>query len=358
MTTQEIDQTKAEAFAGRMIGNLNGAGVALLTNLAHRTGLFETLAKLPPSTSEEVANAAGLQERYVRECLGGLVVGKVVDYDPATRKYSLPPEHAAFLTKAAGPDNLALFAQFLPLIAEVEGELVERFREGGGVPYSSYRRFAEVMAEASAPLYDRFLVEKMLPLIPGLRERLDRGIDAADIGTGAGHAINVLAKAFPQSRFVGYDFSEEGIRRGVAEAKAWGLRNARFEIQDVAKLGQKEAFDFVTAFDAIHDQAQPGTVLKEVYDALRPGGVFLMMDEGTSSLLEENVDGVIAPLLYTFSTFHCMTVSLAYGGEGLGTCWGKQKAQELLTKAGFMDITVHTLEGDIEHYYYVAWKGR
>lgn len=166
----------------------------------------------------------------------------------------------------------------------------------------------------------------------------------------------MLARAFPKSRFDGYDFSEEAIKRGVDEAKAWGLRNARFEVRDVAKLGLKGAVDFITAFDAIHDQAQPRVVLKGIHDALRPGGAFLMMDEGTSSQLEENVDGMIAPLLYFFSTFHCMTVSLAYGGEGLGTCWGKQKAQELLTQAGFTDISVHTVEGDIEHYYYVAWK--
>ncbi|MBM3924382.1 MAG: class I SAM-dependent methyltransferase [SAR202 cluster bacterium] len=355
MTTQ-IDQSKAEAFAGRMIGNLNGAGLTFLTSVAYRTGIFETMAKIKPSTSREIAKAAGLNERYVRECLGGLVVGKVVEYDASTKKYSLPPEHGAFLTKEAGPDNLALFAQLIPLIGTVEDELVECFRKGGGVPYSSYPRFSEVMAETSAPLYDHLLVKKMIPLVPGLRERLEKGIDAADVGTGAGHAINVLAKAFPKSRIVGYDFSEEGIKRGSDEAKAWGLRNARFEAKDVAKLGQKEAFDLVTAFDAIHDQARPRVVLKGIYDALRPGETFLMMDEGASSLLEENADGVIAPLLYTFSTFHCMTVSLAYGGEGLGTCWGKQKAEELMAEAGFKDISVETVEGDIEHYYYVAWK--
>jgi SAM-dependent methyltransferase len=353
-----MDEAKAEEFVGRMIGNLNGAGITLLTSVAYRTGLFEALAKLPPSTSDEIAIAAGLQERYVRECLGGLVVGKVVDYDPVTKTYTLPPEHSGFLTEVAGPDNLALFAQLLPLIARVEDELVHCFRNGGGVPYSSYPRFSQVMAETSAPTYDRLLVDKIVPLVTGLRERLEQGIDAADVGTGAGHAVNVLAKAFPKSRLVGYDFSEEPIKRGITEAQAWDLRNAHFEVRDVADLGQKEAFDLVTAFDSIHDQAKPRAVLKGIYDALRPGGTFLMMDEGASSLLEENIDGLIAPLLYTFSTFHCMTVSLAYDGEGLGTCWGKQKAQELLAEAGFADISIHTVEGDIEHYYYVAWKRR
>ena len=354
--TQPFDQAKAEAFAERMLGALNGAGVAFLTSVAYRTGLLETLATQPPSTSEAIARAAGLQERYVRETLSGLVVCKVLDYDAASATFSLPPEHAACLTKAAGPDNMALLAQLLPLLGTVEDELIECFRNGGGVPYSSYPRFAKVMAETSAPLYDRFLVDKMIPLVPELKERLEKGIDAADIGAGAGHAINVLARAFPRSRFVGYDFSDEGLSLGVAEAQAWGLQNAHFVVRDVAALGEHEAFDFITAFDTIHDQARPRSVLKGIHDALRPGGVFLMMDEGASSRLEENIDSPLTPLLYTFSTFHCMTVSLAYGGEGLGTCWGRQKALELLAEAGFTDVGVTTIEGDIEHYYYIAGK--
>ncbi len=167
----------------------------------------------------------------------------------------------------------------------------------------------------------------------------------------------MLARAFTRSRFVGYDFSDEGLRLGAAEAQARGLQNVRFEVRDVANLGEQDAFDFITAFDAIHDQAKPRSVLKGIHDALRPGGVFLMMDEGASSRLEENIDSPLTPLLYTFSTFHCMTVSLAYGGEGLGTCWGRQKALELLAEAGFTDVDVQTIEGDIEHYYYIARKG-
>jgi SAM-dependent methyltransferase len=167
----------------------------------------------------------------------------------------------------------------------------------------------------------------------------------------------VLARAFPQSRVVGYDFADDGLRLGAEEAQAWGLQNARFEVRDVANLGERDAFDLVTAFDAIHDQARPGSVLNAIHEALRPGGVFLMMNEGASSRLEENIGAPLAPLLYTFSTFHCMTVSLAYGGEGLGTCWGRQKALELLAEAGFTNAVVQTLEGDIEHYYYIATKG-
>jgi SAM-dependent methyltransferase len=353
----QVDPAKAEAFAGKMLANLNGTSVTLLVSVAYRTGMLEALSSMPPSTSEEIARAAGLRERYVRECLGGLVVGGIVEYYPETCRYRLPPEHAMFLTKAAGPDNFALFAQVFPLVGQIEDDLVRCFREGGGVPYSAYPRFHGVMAEMSAPLFDRNLVDKMIPLVPGLRERLEKGLDAADVGTGSGHAVNVLARAFPRSRFVGFDFAEEAIARGKAEAAAWGLGNVRFEVRDAAKLGVQQAFDLVTAFDAIHDQARPRDVLRGIFEALRPGGVFFMMDENGSSRLEENLEGPIAPMLYAFSTLHCMTVSLAYGGEGLGACWGRQKMEELLKEAGLEDIRFQTLDGDIEHVYVTARKG-
>ena len=195
--------------------------------------------------------------------------------------------------------------------------------------------FQALQAEESTPLYDTALVGAMLPLVPGIVERLEAGIDVADVGCGQGHAVNVMAQAFPNSRFVGYDFSEEGIAAGRAEAEWLGLANARFEVRDVANLGATAQFDLVTAFDTIHDQAQPRRVLRGIVESLRPDGALLMMDMAASSHLEENIEHPMGPLLYAASTFHCMTVSLAQGGEGLGTVWGEQKAAEYLTEAGF-----------------------
>jgi 2-polyprenyl-3-methyl-5-hydroxy-6-metoxy-1,4-benzoquinol methylase len=356
MTTVELDQDKAERFAEKMVGVINQASTATLCSIGHQTGLFDTLSDLPPATSEQIAKAARLEERYVREWLGGVVVSGIVEYAPKTRTYWLPPEHAGVLTRAAGPDNLAFFAQYFALIGKVEQEVVQAFKNGGGVPYSSFETFQAIQAEETARVYDATLVDKMVPLVPGLPERLTRGVDVLDIGCGAGHAMNLLAQAYPNSRFAGYDISEEGIGLARAEAERFGLTNTRFEVRDVSDLGEVERYDLITAFDTIHDQAQPRKVLKTVHRALRPDGTFLMQDIAASSNLEENVGNPMAPLLYTISVTHCMTVSLAQGGEGLGTVWGEQKARELLAEAGFTRIDTDAVEGDILNIFYIVRK--
>jgi len=201
------------------------------------------------------------------------------------------------------------------------------------------------------------LIERTLPLVAGMVERLQKGIDVLDVGCGSGHAINLMARAFPGSSFTGYDFSEEATVAAQAEVAAWGLTNANFVVQDLAAMVDRARFDFITAFDAIHDQAQPRKVLAGIAAALRPGGTFLMVDDRASSNLHENLDHPLGPFLYGVSTMHCMTVSLAQGGEGLGTVWGEQKARELLTEAGFVEVAVHQLQGDIANNYYVARRG-
>ena len=355
-TTETLDGAKVEAFGGRMVQMLNDSMLGLMTSIGHQTGLFDKMSTLSPSTSEEIAQAAGLNERYVREWLGAMVTGGIVEYDPAGRAYRLPPEHAAFLTRASGPNNMATFTQFVALMGNVEDKLIDAFRNGGGVPYSEFGRFQELMAEESAQIVDSALVDSTLPLVPGIVERLQRGIDVLDVGCGQGHAINVMAKAFPNSRFKGYDFSEEGVAAGRAEAREMHVTNAMFAVQDAAKMEDVEAFDLITAFDAIHDQAHPTEVLARISRALRPGGVFLMVDIQASSNLEENMEHPIAPMLYSVSTAHCMTVSLALGGEGLGTVWGEQLARKMLGDAGFTKVEAKTVEGDIFNYYYVATK--
>ncbi len=356
MTTETIDRAKAEAFAGQMVGILNGATLAFMTSIGHRTGLFDKMATLPPSTSDQIADATGLNERYVREWLGAMVTGKIIEYNPAGKMYRLPPEHAASLTRAAGPNNLAAFLQFGALMGQVEDQIVDCFRNGGGVPYSAYPTFQKLMAEESAQVFDATLIDVTLPLAPGLVARLKNGINVADIGCGQGHAINLMAKAFPSSRFVGYDFSEEGVATGRAEAGDMGLSNARFEVKDVSKLDETAKYDLITAFDTIHDQAQPRKVLANISRALKDDGVFLCVDIQASSNLEENLEHPLAPMLYSVSTLHCMTVSLALNGEGLGTVWGEQKARELLTEAGFNQIDIEHVEGDIFNAYYICQK--
>jgi 2-polyprenyl-3-methyl-5-hydroxy-6-metoxy-1,4-benzoquinol methylase len=166
-----------------------------------------------------------------------------------------------------------------------------------------------------------------------------------------------MARMFSNSRFVGYDFSEEAIARARTEAKEHGTTNARFEVKDAAVLDEKARYDLITTFDAIHDQADPAAVLKGIAVALKEDGVYLMQDIAGSSHLHNNLDHPIAPLLYTVSTMHCMTVSLAQGGEGLGTMWGEEKAREMLEEAGFKKVEVKQLPHDIFNNYFIITKG-
>ena len=357
MSTTQIDEAKVEEFAGRLIGVVNDASLALSLSLGHKTGLFDAMAGMGPSTSEQIAAEAGLDERYVREVLGALTTGGVVTYDPAGQTYLLPPEHAAVTTRAAGVMNLAAFAQLIGMCGSVEEDIVRCFREGGGVPYSEFPTFHTRMGEMTKDTIDATLIGSTLPIVPGLRDRLEAGIDVADIGCGQGYAVNVLAREFPNSRFTGFDFSEEAITHARATAEAWGLQNATFELRDAKQLGLTEAFDFITSFDAIHDQADPAAVLAAIATALRSDGTYLCVDVGASSNLEENLEHPFGPMLYTISTMHCMTVSLAYGGVGLGTMWGEQVATKMLHEAGFTKVAAERVEGDPLNVYYVASKG-
>ena len=354
MATEVFDQAKAKAFAGRLLRIVNDGMLCLMMSVGHRTGLFDAMADGIARTSAQLAEQAGLQERYVREWLGAMVTGRLVDYHPSARTYTLPAERAAFLTRAAGLDNIALQTQYIALLGTVEDQIVSCFRDGGGVPYAAFADFQRLMAEDSGTTFDAKLLTVTLPLVDGLAERLRAGIDVADVGCGSGHALNLMAAAYPASRFVGYDFSDEGLGRGRAEAAAKGLTNVRFEAKDVATLDVVAGYDFITTFDAIHDQGRPDLVLSAIRQALRPAGVYLCVDVDASSDLAKNRTHPLGPMLYTISAMHCMTVSLALGGAGLGTVWGRELAVEMLAAAGFTQVDIRSVEGDIFNAYYIA----
>ena len=356
MSVQTLDTERAEAFAERLLGVLNGGAIALMTSIGHRTGLFDTMATLPPSTSHEIAKAAGLNERYVREWLGAMLVGGVVECDESGTRFELPAEHAASLTRASAADNMAVFAQYFAILGGVEDRIVECFEQGGGVPYEAYGRFHEVMAEDSGQSVLPALIDQILPMAPGVIEALERGIDVLDVGCGRARALNLLAKEFPMSRFVGYDLSEEALAAGRSEAARNGVTNLVLEAKDMTEFDEADRYDLVTAFDAIHDQKAPDKVLASIARALRPGGTFLMQDIAGSSHVHHNMEHPIGPLLYTISCMHCMSVSLAQDGAGLGAMWGKEQAIDMLREAGFGNVEVRQLSHDIQNNYYVCTR--
>jgi SAM-dependent methyltransferase len=352
-TTAKLDDSRVEEFAGELLGHYTSGMLALMVDLGHRTGLFAAAAEAP-ATSEELAARAGLQERYVREWLGALVTGGLIKYDPQFCTYTLPAEHAACLT-GAGAANLAALAQINTHLAKHLHQVAAAFREGGGVPYSEFRpEFTDVMDAAGRSTYDEFLINAWLPVAPGLVDRLRTGVRVADIGCGTGHAVVLLAKAFPASTFTGYDIAEDAIDRARREAAGEGLSNARFEVRDAATLTVDEPLDVVITLDAIHDQVAPAAVLNNIATALVDEGTYFMVEPAASSNLEDNVGNPLAPWIYGVSILHCLTVSLAHRGTGLGTAWGEQRARQMLADAGFVDVTTHDAPGDPLDTIYVA----
>jgi SAM-dependent methyltransferase len=349
----QFDAARAEAFGGRLFELYTGSLLTYLIDIGHRTGLFDAAAH-GATTSSGLATRAGLAERYVREWLGAMTTSGIIEYDPTTGAYALPAEHAACLT-GAGSTNLAPFSQVAALLGDHVDDVAQAFRDGGGVPYERFApRFTGVMDDLGRGTYDELLIGAFLPLAGDLTARLAEGIRVADLGCGTGHCVNLMAAAFPASTFVGYDCAAEAVEWARAEAADLGLNNAAFEVLDVARLPATPPFDAIFAFDAIHDQADPATVLRRAYEALVPDGTFVMVDVKASSDIANNVGNPLAPFLYAISTLHCMTVSLAVGGAGLGTVWGEELARQMLTEAGFVDVTTHDTPGDPLNMIYVS----
>lgn len=351
-----INETKSGEFADRMMTILNHGALNLMISIGYRTELFDVMSELPPSTSEEISKAANLNERYVREWLGAMVTGEIVDYDSESKTYSLPKEHSAWLTRAAVPNNIAVTAQWMSVLGSVEDKIVECFSKGGGVPYEAFERFHEVMSDESNQTVIAPLLDETLPLIPGIKDRLEEGIEVLDVGCGSGFALVHMAKEFPNSHFTGYDISENAVNRGNAHAAQHGLTNVNLIAKDVAEIDDVLKFDFITTFDAVHDQADPDRVLRNINGALKNDGVYLMQDIAGSSHVHNNMDHPLAPLLYTTSCMHCMTVSLSQNGKGLGAMWGKELATQMVNNAGFSKAEIRELPHDPINYYYIVRK--
>ncbi|HMO99482.1 MAG TPA: class I SAM-dependent methyltransferase [Kiritimatiellia bacterium] len=346
-----LDTTKMDAFADRYVGMLNSGMTAMMISIGHRAGLFDAMADGASRTSSEWAEAAGLHERYVREWLAAMVVSRIIERDATANTFRLPGEHAHWLCRKAPVANLAVFAQYLPLLAQVEDQILDCFRQGGGLPYEAYSRFHDVMAEDSGQTIVPALLDHVVPLIPGWHERLTNGIDVLDVGCGKGRALMALARAYPNSFFTGYDLNATVIE--AARKEAGDLPNIRFEVRDLTHWDEPAAFDWVLALDAIHDQARPDLVLSAIRRTLRPGGAFFMQDIDANSDPSDNLEHPLGAFLYAISTMHCMPVSLAQGGMGLGTAWGVQLAERMLREAGFDAITTHRFPHDSQNVYFI-----
>jgi SAM-dependent methyltransferase len=362
-----VNSEKTEAFQQKMVTLLNQGALNLAIAIGYRTGLFEAMAEIgQPAAIAAISETAGMDRRYVREWLAIMAAGGIVELDGQSgggKRYHLPPEHAACLIRKAGNRNLAVYSQEIPILTvSAMDAVVDAFEHGDGLPYTAYPGFQAFMSELSNAKHRETLVDKFLPAVAGgdLVRDLRRGIRVCDIGCGEGVALVLMAEAFPESRFLGIDASPEAIDSANRLLEGRSLSNVAFVVRDAATLKEdttlEGAFDYIVAFDAIHDQVAPGKVLAGIHRILSTQGLFSMVDIAAESDLQANLDHPMAPFLYTVSLLHCLPVGRYRGGEGLGMMWGRQKAVAYLERAGFSRVDVVKMPHDAFNYHYLCRK--
>ncbi len=352
MTNQsDFDQTKMEAFVGKVLGDTSGMTVMLMAHLGDRLGLFKALADNGPVTSGELATRAGINERYAREWLSAMTCAAYLDYDPEGARFMLPPEHALVLAQDDGPVFFGGTHQMLVGMLGVLDRLEQAFCEGGGVPQSSYSDHMWCGLErVTGTYYENLLLQKWVPAMPDVQAKLENGAavadmtGVADVGSGNGRALIKLAQAFPSSNYVGYDVFEPAIAMATANAEVAGVTDlVSFRHLDVVD-GMPQQYDVITTFDVIHDMANPRGALRAIREGLKPDGTYVMMEINSSDKLEENV-GPLGAMFYSISVLYCMTTSLANNGEGLGMCGlPESKVREFCAEAGFSSVRRLPLE--------------
>lgn len=327
-----MDRAKVESFLEAFVGFTSGATTLGLLAVADRSGLSAYLGEYPTGTIEEIAEGAELEPRYVEEIMSGLAAAGVVEYQTDTETFTLPPEHALFVSSELSPYFMGGWLDMVPsVMAQIDG-VARATVHGGGVGFEEFANIVGGIDRGNGPSQRVFLTTRWLAAVPGLVERLEEGIAVADVGCGAGTAALVMATAYPASRVTGFDVSGDSI--AIARARAETIENLEFEVNGAEEFPADPGFDLITAFDVIHDLVDPLAGLRNIRDALKPGGEFLMMEPNISSNLEDNLNPRGA-LLYGISALHCMTQSLAHDGAGLGAAWGRQRAEALAREAGF-----------------------
>lgn len=333
-----VDQEKLHAFLGKLLADLGGAYSVALVRMGERLGLYRAMKDGEPVSAAELAGRTGLAERYVREWLAHQAASGYVSHDATSGRFTLPPEHAMCFADSDGP--VYMLGAFDSAIAMIGNQpMVEAaFRSGGGVAWGDQTGclFCAV-AKFFRPGYQANIVESWLPALDGMVTRLERGARVADIGCGHGHSTMIMAQAFPNSQFVGFDFHAGSIAEAKQHATAHGLPNLTFEVA-AAKTFNGGGYDLVTAFDCLHDMGDPVGAAGRVLEQLKPDGSWMIVEPIAGDRLEDNLNPV-GRLYYAASTMICVPTSLAQDvGAALGAQAGEAKLREVITAAGFRSV--------------------
>lgn len=346
MQTQPIDETKMHAFGEALVNDLGSMMLGNLAYIGDQLGLFKILAAKSPMTTEQLSDAASCNPRYIREWLSAMAAAGWLEYDAKTGSFILPSEHVPFLADESHPMFMGGALECVVPLSSVTPRILECFRDGGGVAFSHHHPdMPRVIERFTAPLFSNYLTKVWIPeLLPGVHQKLARGADVADVGCGAGRSLIEMAKAYPESRFTGFEPNSPSAFRALKAAKEEGLID-RISIHNArSDLMKDRSYDFIATFDVVHDSVDPQGLIRDIHRALRPDGTYLMLEINASDSLENNLHPM-GKFFYSISTMYCMTVSLAHGGAGLGTCMGEAKPRQMCDNAGFS----HFRKLDFEH---------
>jgi SAM-dependent methyltransferase len=339
-----IDPADLEAYTGLVAGHATMAYNATLVALGDQLGLWKALAGAGPVTVDALAGRAGVTRRYLQEWLSAMTASGFLRYDPAARTFELPAAGAAVLADEQSPALFIAAFQFLPLVHELLPALVTGFRSGVGIGWLDHDdAFHDAEARFTRPLHRGVLIPLWLGSVPGLLDRLTAGAAVVDVGCGQGQSTIELAKAFPASTFVGFDFHDHSIARAREAAMAEGVADrVSFEVAD-ARTFPGDGYDLALFCDALHDMGDPVAAARRAHEALRPGGVLVTLDpRAGGDSLEENLGDPFAPMLYAVSCFICTPSAIAQDGpEVLGALAGEAAIRRVLADAGFTTIERH-----------------
>jgi len=330
-----VDQSKLEEFMGKLVGDLGAAMGAALVLIGDKLGLYQAMARMGPVTSEELARATGTAERYVREWLAAQAAARYAEYDPETQRFHLTPEQVMALADQNSPVYLAGAFEVLSSLFHDEPKVTEAFRTGQGVGwherhqclFSGTERFFRTS-------YQAHLVQEWLPSLDGVVAKLEAGAKVADVGCGHGASTIIMAKAFPKSNFVGFDYHAASVDRARQAAREAA---ATFEVAG-AKNFPGNDYDLVTFFDCLHDMGDPAGAAGHVRQSLKADGTWMIVEPLAHDELHENLNP-IGRLYYSASTMVCTPASLSQEvGLGLGAQAGEKRLVEVIRAGGFSRI--------------------
>lgn len=328
-----FDPDKLHAFIGKAVGDLGAAMSAVLMLIGDELGLYRELAK-GKATPAELARRTDTNERYVREWLGNQAAGGYVDYDHASGTYALNPEQAACLADPNGPVDLPGAYMLVEDLFHVRARALENFRTGRGMEWGEHHQCLFQGCERFfRPGYNANLIDAWLPALDGVVEKLKRGARAADIGCGHGASTILMAKAFPKSEFVGYDYHPASIVIAGQRAREAGVTNARFEVAKATGYVERN-LDFIAFFDCLHDMADPAGAAHHARQALQPDGSCMIVEPAAGDTVEQNLNPV-GRVYFGASSLICVPVSLAQDGPALGAQAGEARLREVVMGAGF-----------------------